>query len=291
MNRRLFFIAALVIALSGAVYFFVWLPAEAPVPQGTPRRVFYHLVLENTGPEVIPLAELWAMGPNKRTGVQEAVAIQSDYDFKIIENDERNQTLHFQFKDFPPYGKKIINIEAQLLIGKAPAVSGSEANQYLGPEPFIETSDNRLIDQARMLVGDNTLKTIENIHRFVNTSLARTPYAKEEKGALYALLRKKGDCTEFMHLFVALCRINGIPARGVSGFVVDRDQRLDPNQMHDWAEVYQNGNWRVVDPFNGVFMEREDQYLVMHIHEKRSERQRFSRWRTSSPHLKASMVQ
>lgn len=292
MNRSLFYSAALILAAVGAVYFFAREPVEnSPVFQTISRRVFYTLALENSGAEVIPLAELWAMGPNRKTAVQETVAIKSDYDFRVMTDDDHNQVLHFQFANLPPYGKKIINVEAQLLVGKAPPAVKGESGKYLDSEQFVETSDNRLIDQAKRLAGDSSLKTVENIHRFVSTSLTRTPYAKEERGALYALLRKNGDCTEFMHLSVALCRINEIPARAISGFIVDKDQRLDPDQMHDWAEVFLDGRWRVVDPFNKVFMEREDQYLVMQLHGKRIDGQPFRRWRTNSPALKASMIQ
>ena len=292
MNRNLLCGIALGIAALGAAYFFFRTPAEEhPVSQGTSRRVFYSLVLENTGSEVIPQAELWAMGPNKKTGVQDTVAIDADYEFRIETDDDLNQVLHFQFNNLPPYGRKIINIEAQLLLGKTPFTTKEKPERYLVSEQFVEISDNRLIDQARQLTADSKLKTVEKIHRFVSTSLTRTPYSKDEKGALYALLRKSGDCTEFMHFFIALCRINGIPARAISGFIVGKDQQLNPDEMHDWPEVCLDGRWRVVDPFNSVFMEREDQYLVMQIHGKRIEGQPFRRWRTNSPALKASMIQ
>ena len=49
-------------------------------------------------------------------------------------------------------------------------------------------------------------------------------YIKNDRGALYALKTKEGDCTEFMHLFVALCRANKIPARCIGGYV-QREKR------------------------------------------------------------------
>ena len=60
--------------------------------------------------------------------------------------------------------------------------------------------------------------------------------------------QKLGDCTEYAQLFISLARLNGIPARKVSGLAYNY---IDDNPMfygHAWAEVWINGRWKEVDP-------------------------------------------
>src|SRR5690606_36580352 len=60
--------------------------------------------------------------------------------------------------------------------------------------------------------------------------------------------------TEFMHAFIALARLNGIPARAVGGFELESDAAVVRSQdYHNWAEFYQNGRWIVADAQKQVF--------------------------------------
>jgi transglutaminase-like putative cysteine protease len=104
---------------------------------------------------------------------------------------------------------------------------------------------------------------------------------------LQAFRDKSGDCTEFMRLFVAYCRINNIPARGVSGYVANRDKVLAANEFHNWAEVFTGGAWRIVDPFNKVYMENEDDYVATRIHDGQADAS--PRWRTNDDNLRVTM--
>ncbi len=60
------------------------------------------------------------------------------------------------------------------------------------------------------------------------------PYLLIENGAEYAALNRRGDCGLQALLFIALCRISGIPARWQSGLYAE------PGDVgsHDWAEFY-----------------------------------------------------
>ena len=86
-----------------------------------------------------------------------------------------------------------------------------------------------------------------------------------DRGALYALKYKKGDCTEYMHLFAALCRVNNIPARGIGGYICRGNCILKPSGYHNWAEFYDAGTWYSVDPQNKVFMKNSSDYIAMRI--------------------------
>jgi len=54
--------------------------------------------------------------------------------------------------------------------------------------------------------------------------------------------RKRGNCADFSHLLLALCRASGLLARYVAG--LSRSQ----GQMHAWAEVWDDNHWHAFDP-------------------------------------------
>jgi transglutaminase-like putative cysteine protease len=65
-------------------------------------------------------------------------------------------------------------------------------------------------------------------------------------GAVKAAQQKKGDCSEYSDLFVALCRAKNIPARVATGYTVRFDE-ISPK--HHWAEVYlKKYGWVPFDP-------------------------------------------
>jgi transglutaminase-like putative cysteine protease len=60
-----------------------------------------------------------------------------------------------------------------------------------------------------------------------------------------------GVCQDFAHILVALCRLNGIPARYVSGYVVAGSSTLGAEASHAWCEAYLPPyGWIGYDPTN-----------------------------------------
>ena len=78
---------------------------------------------------------------------------------------------------------------------------------------------------------------------------------RESKGVqtpAQTLERKKGACRDFATLFMEVCRLLGLAARFVSGYMYseDIDGRMS---MHGWAEVYLPGaGWVGFDPSWGI---------------------------------------
>jgi transglutaminase-like putative cysteine protease len=140
-----------------------------------------------------------------------------------------------------------------------------DVTPYLQPEPYCESDDPDIIQLAEQLTAPTPDVTVKNIFQWVATHITYTGYLKQPRGARYALQYRKGDCTEFMYLFMALCRAAGIPARGVGGYVVTRNTILKPSEYHNWAEFYLDGVWHLADPQRKVFMRNQSDYLVMRI--------------------------
>jgi transglutaminase-like putative cysteine protease len=73
----------------------------------------------------------------------------------------------------------------------------------------------------------------------------------------------RGVCQDFTHLFMALCRSIGIPARYVCGYVYDakRGEILGSHASHAWSEVWIPGfGWLGLDPTNKRIV--DDSYVA-----------------------------
>jgi transglutaminase-like putative cysteine protease len=71
-----------------------------------------------------------------------------------------------------------------------------------------------------------------------------------------ALQARRGVCQDFAHIFLALARRLGVPARYVSGYLyhdADRVDRSGDGATHAWAEVLLPGlGWTGFDPTNNL---------------------------------------
>ena len=118
----------------------------------------------------------------------------------------------------------------------------------LAPEPRYSGADSRLQQLAKQLVAgvtDSRDKASRLLH-FVSQHLEQSDVLVEQT-ASEILRTRRGDCTEYSQLFVALARAAGLPAREVSGLVYLGDA-VQGFGGHSWAEVVVDGRWLAVDP-------------------------------------------
>jgi len=86
---------------------------------------------------------------------------------------------------------------------------------YLGPSPYIESRNPKIMALAKELPADkeHDWQKVEAIYDFVREHVK---YVNGDlKGAARALADKTGDCEELSSLFIAICRAAKIPARTV----------------------------------------------------------------------------
>ena len=105
---------------------------------------------------------------------------------------------------------------------------------------------------------------IERLHRLVGRIHAGLRFDTEatevETPAEQAAAEGHGVCQDFTHVFIAVARLGGIPARYVSGHLVRRDGQNDQEAAHAWAEAWVDGlGWVAFDPVNGI--STDDAYL------------------------------
>ena len=68
-----------------------------------------------------------------------------------------------------------------------------------------------------------------------------------------------GVCQDFTNIFIACCRLNGLPTRYVSGFLL-LDKNKIQEAMHAWAEVFVEGlGWVGFDTANNI--SPDDRYI------------------------------
>ena len=70
-----------------------------------------------------------------------------------------------------------------------------------------------------------------------------------------ALAQRRGVCQDYAHILVSCCRLAGVPARYVNGFMVGE------GATHAWVEIHDGSRWRGVDPTNDCQV--TDDYIVL----------------------------
>lgn len=104
-------------------------------------------------------------------------------------------------------------------------------------EDYYERNETSLILQSDNIVSpsDNPVEKAEKIRTWVSNYLVYNgSLPNQEKGALWAYNNQQGDCSEYSSLMVTLLRIQGIPARKVTGFLVSNDPAIRPTAGNSW---------------------------------------------------------
>jgi transglutaminase-like putative cysteine protease len=269
---------------------------DAPDPAFTAlpvqKTVLYRFTLQNTSNRPLPTAEFATYAPVGETAFQQCLRLESDHPFQERTDAAGNRIVRFAFDRFPPFASKIITIKADLQLTETPRPEAPrDLAPFLAPQKYIESDHPDIIRMSRALVGETPLKTAENMCRWVAGSLRLEGYVRRERGALYALQHRKGDCTESAYLFVALCRAAGIPARAVGGYICPQSGTLKPGGYHNWAHFFDGTSWQTADPQNGVFRAQAPDYIVMRVMGASGEAADpgFQRFRLKGAGLKARM--
>jgi hypothetical protein len=205
------------------------------------------------------------------SGHQRVGELKVSQGYSVVKSDNGNKVLEAKFDLLPPYGVKKISISADVTVISSNNVSSVDPDRsYLNTEKYIEVDDKKIIAIAKQLSGDTKKQTATNIYNWVANNLGNSGYTSQDKGALFALESGKGDCTEFMYLTIALARASGIYARGVGGYVYRQSTLVKSADYHNWAELYFDDTWHVIDSQKKVFSDRSGDYISMrHLSDKK----------------------
>ena len=125
------------------------------------------------------------------------------------------------------------------------ALSAADRHRYTdaaGVAPRIQSAANEIVadktppkEAARLI--------LEWMKR--NMTYELTPRELRDEAILE---RRRGDCSEYSKLTIALLRAKGIPARTRSGFLADGGEMV----AHAWVEFFDGTGWREIDPTEGA---------------------------------------
>lgn len=147
-----------------------------------------------------------------------------------------------------------LEIPRQLERGMKSYLSETDAIQVNHPEIV------HLWQQIKPENDSNALAVIQAIYNFTDNELEGASY-KGETDALTALRLRQASCNGKSRLFVALARLNKLPARLVGGIVLDNGQK---RTSHQWVEVYLGNYWVPFDPTNHHFAKIPAHYMELY---------------------------
>ena len=141
-----------------------------------------------------------------------------------------------------------MDLETALRRGGLPGQG--DLSPFLVPEGKVESDAPEIRALASEVRGSTDREMAVEICRLVGR-LLEYRRDSENGGAVEALRRGWGNCTDYSRLMTALCRARGIPARTVRGLLVERSITTEEfaDHLHRWVEVYLEGcGWVTFDP-------------------------------------------
>jgi len=176
-------------------------------------------------------------------------------------NGWRNLTVRIPSEDLETV--VAISFTARLFRNAQPW-EGTMLAEYTLPQQFIDSDNEDIIALARALRGDKDFQTAENVVNYVYRFISWPPPGSKTGYRLAAselLEYPIGVCGDFANLTTALLRAEGIPARNISGLVLDVNRLAFRSTndwghlggAHGWVEFFADGKWHFADPSWGWF--------------------------------------
>ncbi len=131
-------------------------------------------------------------------------------------------------------------------VGSISAVPSS-LSPYLQSDSKWDVSNSVIQAAAQQAVGGET-NAYSAAKKIFDLSIDTIEYEiqPERRGSLWVYQNKRGDCSEYTDLSIALARASGIPARAVYGWGYYENENL---RGHAWLEYYlPNEGWQPADP-------------------------------------------
>lgn len=231
-----------------------------------PKTLQYSFTVQNRSNAMLPQAELKLYAPVRQTSLQRLVGLEASHHYELLDDELGNRVLRFILVDLAPHESRVVRIRAHVETAGAPhEFPLREPDRFLSEERFVELGAPALRRVAKSLQGENQLDLARAAYDWAARNIRGEDYISDDRGALWAITNRRGDCTEYMYTVMALARSHGIPARGVGGYVMETSGVLRPAAYHNWAELHIDGAWRVVDAQRSRFMTEEENYVAMRI--------------------------
>ena len=235
---------------------------SAPQPAKVREVDFtYHTELTGIDPKAHRV-EAWIPLPREDRFQQvSGLSINSPAQVEVVNQPTGGNRVAHLSATVPPSGSipftirfKVRRVEESADLEKAqatiPEPTGAAFADYLGPNRLVPIDGQIKLVSAK--VGDSDRSSYEQARAIYDYVIANMTYDKSGNGwgrgdAIYACNVKKGNCTDFHSLFIAIARSRGIPARFTVGFPLGKPTVGKIPGYHCWAEFYAGGQWIPVD--------------------------------------------
>jgi len=140
-----------------------------------------------------------------------------------------------------------LNSESQFPV-KLPAVNEG-ASKYLSASKYVQSNDSEIKSTAKALTNNTPYESaaVTSIMLWVSNNLKYDANVASHD-ASWTFHNRRGTCENYAHLSLALLRSVGIPARYVSGYLIDGEIQVNGYVTsygyrwdagpHSWIEVY-----------------------------------------------------
>jgi transglutaminase-like putative cysteine protease len=129
-----------------------------------------------------------------------------------------------------------------------------ERADYMDPSPLVPRLESLDRMAARFSAGD--FDAVRGMSEMIHRGFIYEQGVTDVSTTVEQIIDgRKGVCQDFAHLLIGLCRAIGVPARYVSGYIVQSHDspRRGAGASHAWAEVYTPSHgWRGFDPTNNL---------------------------------------
>ena len=190
-----------------------------------------------------------------------------DCDARLREGrDGYGNITHMLYVDRPVRSLKV-SVTGKVLTEDRHGLVAGLPNE-LPPQVFLRatplTRTGPMIHDFAVAVEKQGGTPLEKLHRLSSAIHTRMKFDTErtetETTAHEAFAAGHGVCQDFSHIFIAVARSAGFPARYISGHLFRRDGDTLQEAAHAWVEAYvEDLGWVAFDPSNGI--SADDAYI------------------------------
>jgi transglutaminase-like putative cysteine protease len=128
---------------------------------------------------------------------------------------------------------------------------------FLHPSKFVADTEHlsRFVEEHAVERLDDPLSSLRRLNDLMYGAFEYTPgFTAADSPIDASLAHRKGVCQDFAHIMLTVCRSWGVPARYVSGYLLNAHaakERSNPDATHAWIECFLPSlGWIGFDPTN-----------------------------------------
>lgn len=137
----------------------------------------------------------------------------------------------------------------------------------INPYLFLQPTESTLCNAAMKDFAQRHVPALTHSHLvgLAQAVLEYVPYISNSSSvqgtAIDAFEARQGVCQDHSHIFIAMCKFLGLPARYVSGYLYA--QNASHLASHAWAEVFLDQKWYCFDISNQLFAPTSHVYVAV----------------------------